>query len=211
MERNIEAGRTTYMRDILEEIIMRYDLITSKANGILDSDAQTYKQFKNILGSFVDGPGAWLFSHDTNIDPSKPLVSFDLSGLSQGSGADNTLLSLGAYIVLTYLYSSITFGKRQFVEVAVDEVWVLLRYPAAAKFVQTMAKTIRNKGCGLMAATQNVEDMMNNEYGKGVISNCQTKFILKHAAEGLRALKMVMGEEFHLSPQLSNYITNCKG
>ncbi|WP_239647062.1 VirB4 family type IV secretion system protein [Nocardiopsis salina] len=79
--------------------------------------------------------------------------------------------------------------------VVVDEAWLLLQEPAAARYLARLAKAGRKHWVGLTLITQDVGDVLDSELGRVVIANAATQILLKQAPQALDRV----AETFQLS------------
>ncbi|MDH7578920.1 MAG: ATP-binding protein [Bacillota bacterium] len=112
-----------------------------------------------------------------------PFICFNLRDL----GGDFSRF-VAVCAVLSWLWQ--TFAQRggKVVPkcVAVDEAWMFLRHPDAAKYLETLARRGRKHGCALTIATQRFEEFASTPEGRAVIESCASILTLKqeeHAAE----------------------------
>ncbi|NPV30571.1 MAG: hypothetical protein HPY58_13185 [Firmicutes bacterium] len=112
-----------------------------------------------------------------------PYICFNLRDLG---GDFSRFVAMCA--VLSWLWQ--TFAQKGGKEVpkcvAVDEAWMFLRHPDAAKYLETLARRGRKHGCALTIATQRFEEFASTPEGRAVIESCASILVLKqeeHAAE----------------------------
>ncbi|NYH51340.1 type IV secretory pathway VirB4 component [Nocardiopsis arvandica] len=103
---------------------------------------------------------------------------------------------VGVLIALDAIWRHVTAGGRARPRmVVVDEAWLLLQDPAAARYLARLAKAGRKHWAGLTLITQDVGDVLGTELGRVVIANAATQVLLKQAPQNL---DQVAGA-FHLS------------
>ncbi len=112
-----------------------------------------------------------------------PFICFNLKGV-----ASEFARFVAVYAVLSWLWQKFAQrGGRTLKKcVAVDEAWMFLRHPDAAKYLETLARRGRKHGCALTVATQRFEEFASSEAGRAVIESCATILVLKqeeHAAD----------------------------
>jgi len=54
-----------------------------------------------------------------------------------------------------------------------------------AVFYRELVKQARKRNIGVVSVTQDVEDFLHNEYGKAIITNSETKILLKQSYAAL--------------------------
>lgn len=112
-----------------------------------------------------------------------PFICFDLRDL----GGDFSRF-VAVCAVLSWLWQAFAQkgGKETPKCVAVDEAWMFLRHPDAAKYLETLARRGRKHGCALTISTQRFEEFASTPEGRAVIESCASILVLKqeeHAAE----------------------------
>jgi len=74
-------------------------------------------------------------------------------------------------------------GRRR--ALFIDEAHKLLIDPEVAVFYRELVKQARKRNIGVISVTQDVEDFLHNEYGKAIITNSETKILLKQSYAAL--------------------------
>jgi type IV secretory pathway VirB4 component len=77
----------------------------------------------------------------------------------------------------------------------IDEAWWLMKYPDSATFLFGLAKRCRKYYLGLTTITQNVEDFLESQYGRPIITNSALQLLLKQAPASIE----VVAKTFNLS------------
>ena len=70
-------------------------------------------------------------------------------------------------------------GKKRML--FIDEAHKLLIDPEVAVFFRELVKQARKRNIGVVSITQDVEDFLDNEYGKAIVTNSETKILLKQS------------------------------
>ena len=140
------------------------------------------------LERFVKGSLAGIFSAQSNIDLNNSFTVFSVKDLP------DTLRPLAIHMILDYIWTKIRSKLKRRILV-VDEAWYLMRNPDSANFLVDMAKRARKYYLGLTTITQDVEDFLNSERGKEIISNSSIQVLLKQAPVSIGLL----AEVFNLS------------
>lgn len=112
-----------------------------------------------------------------------PFICFNLKGV-----ASEFARFVAVYAVLSWLWQKFAQrGGRALKKcVTIDESWMFLRYPDAAKYIETLARRGRKHGCALTVVTQRFEEFASSDAGKAIIESCATILVLKqeeHAAD----------------------------
>jgi hypothetical protein len=104
--------------------------------------------------------------------------------------------SVGVLLALDAIWRHVTTATETRPRmVVVDEAWLLLQDPAAARYLARLAKAGRKHWAGLTLITQDVGDVLATELGRVVIANAATQVLLKQAPQNLDRV----AEAFHLS------------
>jgi type IV secretory pathway VirB4 component len=140
------------------------------------------------LEKFTKGSYAGFVNRPTNVDIKNRLIVFSVRDLEE------QLRPIAMYIVLNFIWNLIRadFKKRLMV---VDEAWWLMKYPDSAAFLFSLAKRCRKYYLGLTTITQNVEDFLESQYGRPIITNSALQLLLKQAPASIE----VLAKTFNLS------------
>ncbi|MEV8164025.1 DUF87 domain-containing protein [Nocardiopsis alba] len=142
------------------------------------------------LEPFVYGSHASLFDGGSTTRVGGHLTVVSLKELPEEVRPVGVLLALDA------IWRHITApGPARPRMVVVDEAWLLLQDPAAARYLARWSKAGRKHWMGLTLVTQDVGDVLATELGRVVIANAATQVLLKQAPQNLDAV----AEAFHLS------------
>jgi type IV secretory pathway VirB4 component len=63
----------------------------------------------------------------------------------------------------------------------------------AANFLYQLVKRARKYGLWVTTITQDVEDFVNSEYGKPIVSNAALQLLLKQSTSSIKSLEKVFG------------------
>lgn len=126
------------------------------------------------LTKFTEGSFAGLFTQPTNFDLGRGLVVFSVRDL------EDELRPIGMYLILNYIWNRIRYDKRKRLLI-IDEAWFMMQHEDSAKFVFSIAKRCRKYFLGLTVITQDVEDFLNSQYGRSVITNSSMQMLLKQS------------------------------
>jgi len=114
------------------------------------------------LVPFTEGTHAGLFAAPTTTRPEGHLVVFSLRDVPDEPRPAATLLALDA----TWRQVSDPASRRRRL-ITVDEAWLLMRDGEGAKFLYRLAKSARKAWAGLAAVTQDAEDVLSADLGRG--------------------------------------------
>lgn len=147
------------------------------------------------LEKYVKGSAAGIFDQPSNIELKNTFTVFSIRDLS------DDLRPIAMYMMLDYIWTRIKKDRRKRLLV-IDEAWWLMQYPDAAKFVHSIAKRARKYGLGLTTITQDVEDFLNTDYGKAVVTNSALQVLLKQSPAAIDRIQNV----FYLTSGEKNYL-----
>lgn len=140
------------------------------------------------LSKFTEGSFSGLFTQPTNFDLTSGLIVFSVRDL------EDELRPVGMYLILNYVWNRVRFNQRKRILI-IDEAWFMMQHEDSAKFVYSIAKRARKYFLGLTVITQDVEDFLNSQYGRSVITNSSMQLLLKQSPAAVDLL----GEVFNLT------------
>lgn len=140
------------------------------------------------LEKFVKGSFGTIFNQRSNLKLNNPFTVFSFKNL------EDQLRSLAIFIIVDFIWNSIKrdFRKRILI---VDEAWYLMKDPSSAEFLWGFAKRARKYYLGLTTITQDIEDFLNSDLGKSIITNSSIQILMKQSPAAIDKL----GEVFYLS------------
>jgi len=192
-----------------EALLDRALVATYKAKGITPDPATQNNQpplmedlYKALIGfesdgtndlamrleKFITGSFRGIFDHASNVDITNQFTVFSVKEMEE------ELRPIAMYIILDFIWTRVkkTLKKRILV---IDEAWYFMKHQDSASFIHTMAKRARKYYLGITTITQDVEDFLNNEYGKAIVSNSSIQFLMKQSTVSIPALT----QAFYLS------------
>lgn len=89
--------------------------------------------------------------------------------------------------------------------VLVDEAWMLLPYPEAVDFLNTMARRARKRNVSLAIISQRFQDFYDKPEAQAVLTSSDTKLFLAQDKSEIQYLK----EVFKLSAGEANFLVTC--
>jgi len=138
----------------------------------------------NRLLKYSEGSFSNLFDSPTNIDLTNRATVFSIRNM------EDDLRPLAMYLVLHYIWSRVKskLKKRMLV---IDEAWWMMRFEDTAKFLNAMTKRARKYYLGVTVISQDVEDFVENDYGKAIISNSATQLLMGQSPTAVDKLASV--------------------
>ena len=96
-------------------------------------------------------------------------------------------------------------SKAAMKRVLVDEAWMLLPYPEAVDFLNTMARRARKRNVSLAIISQRFQDFYEKPEAQAVLTSSDTKLFLAQDKSEIQYLK----EVFKLSEGEANFLVTC--
>jgi hypothetical protein len=130
------------------------------------------------LRPFTRGGFSTLFAAPTSTVATGHLVSFSLREVPEELRPAATLL------VLDHIWRTVSDpAHRRPRVVVVDEAWLFMQQPAAARWLHRMAKSARKHWAGLTFVSQDIADVLGSDLGLAVITNSATQVLLRQAPQ----------------------------
>jgi hypothetical protein len=136
------------------------------------------------LEKFVRGSAAGIFDQQSNVDLKNTFTVFSIRDLV------DDLRPMAMYVILDYIWTKIKRDKRKRLLI-IDEAWIMMQYPDAAKFVFSIAKRARKYALGLSTITQDVNDFLASDYGKAIVNNASMQILLKQSPSAIDNMQKV--------------------
>ncbi len=183
------ALNTTYrIKGITEDIrtqtgktITEMPLMEDLYKVLLGMEDQTSTGLAVRLERFIKGSLAGIFSAPSNLRISNLLTIFSVRDLPE------QLRPLAMHLILDYIWTKIRREQKKRILV-VDEAWYLMKYPDSASFLVEMVKRARKYFLGVTTISQDVEDFLERDHGKEVISNSSMQILLKQAPASIERI-----------------------
>jgi conjugal transfer ATP-binding protein TraC len=178
--RGITSDPTTHKKDppLLEDL---YKVLVGMEEKLATSMADR-------LESYVKGSLKGLLDEPTNVDLRNTFTVFSIREL------EDKLRPIAMYIILDYIWTKIKRELRKRILV-VDEAWYMMRYPDSALFLYSMVKRARKYYLGVTTITQDIEDFLNTDYGKAIVTNSAIQILMKQSPAAIDKI----AETFYLS------------
>ena len=158
----------------------------------LEKTGDEGRRLYNLLSRFVNG-SAKSFNMPTNVNLDNKFVVIDVSYLTE------ELLPIGMFIALDYVLDKAEADRTKRKVIAIDEMWKLMKASKlSAEFVVEVFKIVRGYAGSAIGATQDLDDVLANEYGAAIINNSKTKLLLpmdKKEADAVSGIIDLTSEE----------------
>ncbi len=135
-----------------------------------------------------------------------PFINLDISKLEERFARPLAQQILLSWIWEKYVKkNSEDRSKARSKRVLVDEAWMLLAYPEAVDFLNTMARRARKRNVSLTVVSQKFQDFYENKACQAVLTSAETKLFLAQDKAEIQYLK----EVFKLSEGEANFLITC--
>lgn len=140
------------------------------------------------IEKFVKGSYVGVFDQQTNINIQNPYTVFSVRDV------EDAIRPIVMFIILDFIWTKVRRDiKRRLL--IVDEAWHMMKYQDSASFMWSIAKRARKYYLGLTTITQDVEDFLNHDIGKAVVTNAAMRLLLKQSPAAIDKIS----EVFYLS------------
>ena len=135
-----------------------------------------------------------------------PFINLDISQLEERFARPLAQQILLSWIWEKYVKKNSEDKKKSKKKrVLVDEAWMLLPYPEAVDFLNTMARRARKRNVSLAVISQRFQDFYEKPEAQAVLTSSDTKLFLAQDKSEVNLLQ----EVFHLSEGEVAYLVNC--
>ncbi|OGY22149.1 MAG: hypothetical protein A2126_04385 [Candidatus Woykebacteria bacterium GWB1_45_5] len=157
-------------------------------NVLLNMAEAPAKSMAERLEKFIQGSLSGIFDQQSTVDLRNTFTVFSIRDL------EDELRPVAMFIILDYIWTRIKRDRKKRLLV-IDEAWYLMKYEDSASFVYSIAKRARKYNLGLTTITQDVEDFLNSDYGKAIVTNSSIQILLKQSPAAIDRIV----EVFYLS------------
>ena len=135
-----------------------------------------------------------------------PFINLDISQLEERFARPLAQQILLSWIWEKYVKKNSEDRKKaRKKRVLVDEAWMLLPYPEAVDFLNTMARRARKRNVSLAIISQRFQDFYEKPEAQAVLTSSDTKLFLAQDKSEIEYLK----EVFKLSEGEANFLITC--
>ena len=135
-----------------------------------------------------------------------PFINLDISQLEERFARPLAQQILLSWIWVKYVKKNSEDRKKAAKKrVIVDEAWMLLPYPEAVDFLNTMARRARKRNVSLAIISQRFQDFYEKPEAQAVLTSSDTKLFLAQDKSEIQYLK----EVFKLSEGEANFLITC--
>jgi type IV secretory pathway VirB4 component len=140
------------------------------------------------LEKFITGSFRGIFDQPSNVDIHSQFTVFSVKEMEE------SLRPIAMYVILDFIWTRIKKDLKKRILV-IDEAWYFMMHPDSAAFVYSMVKRARKYFLGITTITQDVEDFLNTDYGKAIVSNASIQFLMKQSTASIP----ILTQTFYLS------------
>ena len=188
-----------------------YKRIERKASQNKNPDYQfQYSYLLKVMKQYIrefDGQMAYFDGQSTfELLEGEPFINLDISQLEERFARP-----LAQQILLSWIWekfvkkNSEDRRKAKRKRVLVDEAWMLLPYPEAVDFLNTMARRARKRNVSLAIVSQRFQDFYEKQEAQVVLTSSDTKLFLAQDKSEIQYLK----EVFKLNDGEANFLVTC--
>ncbi len=163
-------------------------LIEDLYKSLIGMEEEKAKSLSARLEKYIKGSFAGVFNQKTTVNLTNKFVVFGIRNL------EDALRPVAMQIILDYIWTIVkkTLKKRILV---VDEAWYLMQHNDSAEFLRGIVKRGRKYYLGVTTITQDVDDFLNTDYGKEIVTNSSIQILLKQHSAAIE----LIGGVFYLS------------
>lgn len=140
------------------------------------------------IEKFVRGSFVGIFDKQTNIEINNPFTVFSVKELQ------DALRPIAMFVILDFIWTRVKKDLKPRLLV-VDEAWHMMRFSDSAQFLWSIVKRARKYYLGLTTITQDVEDFLNQDIGKAIVTNSALRVLFKQSPAAIDRV----GDVFYLS------------
>ena len=152
-----------------------------------------------VLGLYTTGSFN-LFAHKTNVDVNNKFIVYDIKELG------DQIKTLGMLVILDQVWNRVTsnrlIGRKTWI--VVDEAHLLFSNPFSAAFLSSLWKRARKYGGICTGITQNVEDLLESDLARKMLSNSDYIMMLNQATSD----RVKLGQILNISDTQLGFVTN---
>ena len=191
------SGKITKQKKDMPTISTWYERLEKKAR---ENDNATYEFHYNYLIKVMkqycrkfDGQMAYFDGQSTfDLMEGCPFININISQLEERFARPLAQQILLSWIWEKYVKkNSEDKSKARHKRVLVDEAWMLLAYPEAVDFLNTMARRARKRNVSLTVVSQKFQDFYENKAAQAVLTSAETKLFLAQDKSEIEYLKEV--------------------
>jgi len=147
------------------------------------------------LEKYTNGTFSGLFNSPTNVNMNNQLVIFSVRDL------EDELRPMAIYTLINYIWNIVRSERKKRILV-IDEAWWLMTHEDSAKFIFALVKRCRKYYLGVTTITQDVNDFLQSQYGRAIVTNSALQMLLRQSPAAVDNIQKVFllteGEKYLL-------------
>ena len=164
-----------YEGAVLDECLIKlYDSGSPNFSNLLELLGE--HQMRKDLGVLSTGSLRGVFNSERKLELTNDMIVLDLHDLKKDEKREPAM-----YLLTSLIWNLVNKNNDRKRMLFIDEAHKLLTDPDVALFYRELVKQARKRNVGVVSVTQDVEDFLKNEYGKAIITNSETKILLKQS------------------------------
>ena len=164
-----------YEGAVLDECLIKlYDSGTPNFSNLLELLGK--HPMRKDLSVLSTGSLRGVFNSERKLDLTNDMIVLDLHDLKKDEKREPAM-----YLLTSLIWNLVNKNNDKKRMLFIDEAHKLLTDPEVALFYRELVKQARKRNVGVVSVTQDVEDFLKNEYGKAIITNSETKILLKQS------------------------------
>ncbi|MEP7166969.1 MAG: ATP-binding protein, partial [Candidatus Woesebacteria bacterium] len=136
------------------------------------------------LEKYVKGSFRGIFDQKSNFDITNHFTVFSVKEL------EDELRPIAMFMILDFIWTRIKKNVRKRILI-IDEAWYFMKHKDSGSFLHSLAKRARKYYLGITTITQDVEDFLNSEYGKAIVTNSSIQLLMKQSSASVPKLTEV--------------------
>jgi conjugal transfer ATP-binding protein TraC len=163
-------------------------LIEDLYKALIGREETVAKSLAARLERFIKGSMMGIFNSQSTVDMKNKFVVFGIKNL------EDSLRPVAMHVILDYIWNRIRKDMKKRLLI-VDEAWLMMQHKDSANFLYGITKRARKYFLGVTTVTQDVDDFLNAEKGKAIVTNSALRVLLKQHTAAIDRL----AEIFYLS------------
>lgn len=147
------------------------------------------------LEKYTTGTFSGLFNSPTNVNMNNQLVIFSVRDL------EDELRPMAIYTLINYIWNIVRSVRKKRILV-IDEAWWLMTHEDSAKFIFALVKRCRKYYLGVTTITQDVNDFLQSQYGRAIVTNSALQLLLRQSPAAVDNIQKIFllteGEKYLL-------------
>jgi conjugal transfer ATP-binding protein TraC len=140
-----------------------------------------------------------VFNSERELELDNDLIVFNLLPLG-----DDEKKPPAIYLLTSLIWTLVNKKSERRRMLFIDEAHKLLIDKEVATFYRSIVKQARKRNLGVVSITQDVEDFLHSEFGKAILTNSETKILLKQSYATLSLMENIFPMTNEEKQQLGN-------